>query len=727
MINILPAFKRYVLCLSFFFLSGKNLSAREGLWLPNLLSELNESDMKSLGMKISAEDIYSVNHESLKDAVVQFGGGCAGGIISNQSLLLTNHHCGFSQIQSLSSIEKNYLQDGFWAKSLNEEIPCPGLTVTFIIRIENVSSQILSFLSDTLSEEQRKTIVKNLSDSLEAKTVKGTHYKAIIKSFFSGNEYYLFVTEVFKDIRFVGAPPLALGKYGGETDNWTWPRHESDFSVFRIYANKENQPADYSTENVPFHPRKFFSINDSGIKQDDFTLVMGFPGKTSEYIPSAALEMICSQTNPNKVKIREERLKIWNEEMIANDTVFLQYSSKYKTLANYYKKWKGEVEGLKKFKAVQIKKQFEREFTSWVSEKEERKSEYGQLLNNFDLQYEKGKSFSLLNDYVSEAMLGIELVNYVAAYRTLVESSHKDVRDEKLIQELADKLRLNYASAMKNYSAKVDERNCSEMLRLCYRNLPDSLCPDFLKRIYSEYNGSFQEYSHKLFSKSIFLQKEKLSELLSNFDLAKCKKLERDPAWKFMQDIFAFQKNKVQSGYDEFIKETNTLQRKFMKGIMEFSASKILYPDANLTLRVSYGKVEGLRPADGIEYTFQTTLDGLIEKEGKNKEEFIVPTRLKELFVKKDYGDYGENGTVPVNFLASNHTSGGNSGSPVINAKGQLIGLNFDRISEGIMSDYVYNPDLSRNIVVDIRFILFVIDKYGGCRRLIDEMKIVKE
>lgn len=713
-------------CFILLFLSV-SVFGKEGLWLPNLLGQLNEAEMKSLGMKISADDIYSINHASLKDAVVQFGSGCTGEIISGRGLLLTNHHCGFSQIQSLSSLDNNYLKNGFWANSLADEMPCPGLTATFIIEIRNVSENILPFLTDTMSEKKRQTIVKGITDSLEQSATAGTHYKAFTKSFYQGNEYYLFISEVFRDIRFVGAPPFAIGKFGGETDNWMWPRHQADISLFRIYAGPDNKPADYSKDNRPFQPRYFFPVNIGGVQEGDFTMVLGFPGRTNAYLPADGLEMIYSQTNPIKIKIREERLRIWNDAMLGNDTIFLQYSSKYKTLANYYKKWKGENSGLQKQNAIGERRNFDRQFLDWAKSDSLRKEKYGSLLDEFAWVYGKGKLFSSVNDVVSETLLSIELVNYVGTFRTLIESCHREQPDLKAIHDSAEKLKNSIAASFKNYSRVVDESVCAAMLKLAWETLPDTMRPEIYQNIRNEYRLDFRRYTQELFSKTIFLQQEKLSELLNGFNLSKCKKLEKDPAWILTKAIEVFSKTRVQPGNTEFMENIFMLQRRYMRGILEMKKNTRLYPDANSTLRVSYGRVEGMKPRDGVSYSYSTTLDGLVEKEGQNTTEFIVPPDLKQMNTDRNFGEYGENGILPLNFLASNHTTNGNSGSPVLNAKGELIGINFDRIAEGVMSDLMYVEKLGRNISVDTRYILFLIDKYSGAGWLLNEMKIVRE
>lgn len=701
-------------------------SAKEGMWLPNLLEQINEKDMQSLGMKISADDIYSINHSSIKDAVVQFVGGCTGEIVSNEGLLITNHHCGFSQIQSISSLEVNFLKDGFWAKTREDEIPCPGLTATFIIEIRDVTENILPLLSDSLSEKERTNLVKQIADSLERSAVDGTHCKASTKSFFNGNKYYMFITEVFRDIRYVGAPPLDIAKFGGESDNWLWPREQADFSLWRIYAGSDNKPADYSKDNKPFRPRYFFPVNIGGVRSGDFTMVLGFPGKTNLYATSDALGMIYSQTNPDKVNIRDVKLKIWEQAMAQNDTVQLQYSSKYKTVVNYYKKWKYENEGIEKFDVISKRQKFEDEFISWTKSNPERTKEYGYVLEDYRSVLMRGKAYSFLNDYTSEALLGIELVNYVNTFRGLIEGNFRDSLGLQKVKALEEKLKKGISGSFKNYAPALDEKICAAMLELCWKNLPDTSRPAIFDKIKQDYSLDFKRYAHDVYSTSVFLQKNKLADVLENFDSTKAILLSKDPAWILSADILSYQKVKVQPGYDLYMEESSAIQRKFMKGIMEMKKEEKFSPDANSTLRLSYGTVQGLTKSKKYK-TYLTTLDDILKNEGKNATEYHVSDELKALISKKDFGRYAFHGTVPVNFLSSNHTTNGNSGSPVLNAKGELIGVNFDRASEGMVSDLMYDENSGRNISVDIRYVLFLIEKVGKLDRLISEMKIVND
>jgi hypothetical protein len=696
------------------------------MWVP-LILKMKEAELQSKGLKISAEEIFSNNNPSLKDAVVLFGTGCTGEIISDQGLVLTNHHCGRSQIQSLSTLEHDYISNGYWAYKKTDELPCPGLSVTFIIQIQNVTDSIIPFLNDSMTEEERELKVKEQSSKLETSAVKGTNYKASVKPFYYGNEYYMFVTEVFNDIRLVGAPPFSIGKFGGETDNWMWPRHTGDFSIFRIYADSSNKPAAYSENNVPYKPKKSFPISTKGVKEGDFTMVYGFPGKTTEYLSSSAVELIQDVNDPSKVKIRDTKLKIWKQHMDENDTVRLKYVSKYATIANYMKKWSGEMQGLRKSNAVQMKKNKEKEFMQWVNAEAHRKKQYGNLLTSLDSLHKLITLFSKLNDYNTEALNGVELISFINTnINSLTELAKVDSIPNDTLKAAAAKV-LKAASAFyKNYDARTDKEIMSALLKLFRDSISDNFEPAVYSEINSKYQNNYNQYADYVFAKTIFADSVKLKKLLDNFNHSSLKTIQKDPAYILARSIADNFKQKAASQYSKLNSEINLLQRIYMTAQMEIAAGKTLYPDANLTLRLSSGKVQGYKPRDGVTYSYFTTLDGIIEKYNPSNDDFEVPLKLIELYQKKDFGKYEVNGTVPVAFIANNHTTGGNSGSPVINAKGELIGTNYDRTWEGTLSDIFFNPDLARNITLDIRYTLFIIDKYAGAKNIIDELKIVE-
>jgi hypothetical protein len=714
-----------ILFLAFNFLTLNFLRADEGMWLPLLLKSLNEADMQSKGLKLSAEDIYSINKSSLKDAIVQFGGGCTAEIISEKGLMLTNHHCGYGQIQAHSTVENDLLTNGFWAMSQAQELPNPGLTATFIVRMEDVTAKVLANVTDQMTDAEREKKVNEAISLISKEATQGTKYSAFIRPFYYGNEYYMFITETFRDIRLVGAPPSSIGKFGGDTDNWMWPRHTGDFSMFRIYANKNNEPADYSTDNVPYTPKYVIPVSLKGVEKDDFTMVYGFPGRTTEYLSSFAVNMIMNESDPAKVKIRETRLAILDQDMKASDKVRIQYSAKYASLANYWKKWAGEINGLKKLDAMAKKKSFESDFLKKVNADNTAKAKYGNLFFDFEKSYGQYSKLNKQRDYYIEAILGIEAVNYALSFNEVVEglASGKSSVD---LQKNIDKLKTDLPAFYKDYSAATDEKICAAMLKMFIENIDKSGQAEIFSTIEKKYKNDFNKYAHDIYSKSIFVSEEKIKEFLGNPD-KKYKLIIKDPIYQLMKSCFAKFAKDVRPEFNETDAKITSLNRTYMKAMRELIPEKKYYPDANSTLRVAYGKVDGYTPRDGVYYNYYTTLSGLIEKENPLVDEFIVSPKLKDLYAKKDYGQYADkNGELRVAFCASNHTTGGNSGSPVFNGEGQLVGTNFDRNWEGTMSDIMYNPDQVRNIVLDVRYTLFVIDKYAGAGYLLNEMKIYK-
>jgi hypothetical protein len=696
--------------------------AREGMWLPQLLKELNEGDMKSMGMQLSAEDIYSINNSSLKDAVLQFGGGCTGELISRNGLLITNHHCGFSQIQSLSTIEKNYLDSGFWAMKAEDELPCPGLTATFVREIKDVSNEVLFGINDTLNEETRNQLIKIRTDSIE-KTI-GSGMKGMVRSFYHGNKYFLFIVEVFKDVRFVGAPPQSIGKYGGETDNWIWPRHTGDFALFRIYTGKDNKPADYSTENIPYKPAKFLTISIAGLEEEDFILVFGFPGRTNEYLPSSGLEVIAEQTNPNRIKIREERLSVLREAMSMNDTVRLQYASKFSSLENAYKKWKGELSGFKRFNAIGNKKLQEEKFIDDIMNIPALNGDQN-IFRNYKEVSDNTRPINHAIDFYTEAFPGIELVNANKRFTSLIELCDNKDKNDSTIQEEVFKVKKDFRIFYKNYNEWVDKKICKSMLDLSCASLDKKYLPVELNEKRSK-DGSFNEYIDELYNESLVSDSTRLMKFLSSFKRKQVKEIKEDPAYRLSASFNTVQKN-LQADLGKSNRELSRLQRIYMRDLIALDTAKKLFPDANGTLRVSYGKVEGTEARDGVYYNYFTTGDGILEKSETGIDDYVIPQRLSTLLKIRDYGRYGAKGELPVAFIASAHTTGGNSGSPALNSKGELVGVNFDRIWEGVLSDYYYDEKYCRNICLDIRYALFIIEKYGNAKHLIEEMSISTE
>jgi len=711
--------------LFFNFLFVISVKADEGMWLPLLLKQLNESDMQRNGLKLSAEDIYSINKSSLKDAIVQFGGGCTAEIISDKGLLLTNHHCGYGRIQAHSTVQNDLLTNGFWAMNQSEELINPGLTATIIIRMEDVTAKVLANISDTLNDVEREKKINEAIDLIQNVAVKGSRYGAFIRPFYYGNEYYMFITETFRDVRLVGAPPSSIGKFGGDTDNWMWPRHTGDFSMFRIYANKDNEPADYSSDNVPYKPKHHLTISMKDLEKGDFTMVYGFPGRTSEYLSSYGVDMIMNESDPAKVKIREARLAIMEAGMKSSDAIRIQYAAKYAGLGNYYKKWIGEINGLKKLDAINKKKLFEQGFLLKVNTDDDAKGKYGKLFGDFEKSYAQFRPLNKQGDYLTEAIFGIEAVTFSYKFKNILDSLNKGGKQADLQKDI-ESLKQETNGFFKNYNSGIDEKICAALLKLYYTDIDKSQQADVFRMIEKKYGGDFKKYAKDIYKKSIFASQIKVDKELGNIG-KDYKKIQKDPIYKLMLSCYNQFTNNVRPQYTKLDAEINRLNRLYMKGMRELITNKKYYPDANGTLRIAYGKVGGYNPRDAVFYNYYTTLEGVMEKENPLDEEFMVSPKLKELYQKKDYGQYADkNNELRIAFCASNHTTGGNSGSPVLNGEGQLIGTNFDRNWEGTMSDIMYDPDQVRNIVLDIHYTLFIIDKYAGAGYLLNEMTLVK-
>ena len=708
-----------LLLLTFYFLPLTLTAQQGGMWIPSLLEGMNAKEMKSLGMKMSVADIYNINKSSLKDAVPHFNGGCTAEIISNQGLLLTNHHCGYGQIQAHSSVQNDYLTDGFWAKNLSEELPNKNLVVTFIVRIEDVTKKVLADTQNLSDETLREAQIQRNIAFLVKNSPKESWQENRIRAFYEGNQYILFVVETFKDVRLVGAPPSSIGKFGSDTDNWVWPRHTGDFSLFRVYADKNNRPAEYSKDNVPYRPKHFFPISLKGIKAGDFTMVFGYPGRTEEYLPAVAVEQIVNVLNPAKIGIRDVILKTQDGFMRANNEIKIKYASKYASVANYWKKWIGETQGLKKSNAVAIKRAQEQKFIKEV-EKRGKTAEYGHILPQFAEKYAQIQDYALAADlYWELAQRNIDLI--ANGYKIL---QLRNALREKGSQSFADRkknLLNNFETVFKNYDINVDKAVFEQAINYYVKTMPKALLSPNLHQF------DAHALADKLYKESFLASKAEMDKVLNLPDDAFEKRLKNDVGVQFVDQIIAHFYETVMPTYQNLGSEIAALQRTYMKAILEFSKPQDrIFPDANSTLRVTYGKVTGYSPSDAVTYDYITYLDGVMEKYVPNDYEFDVPVKLRELYEKKDYGIYGVNGKMPVCFIATNHTTGGNSGSPAIDAQGNLIGLNFDRVWEGTMSDIHYDPKICRNIMVDIRYVLFIIDKYAGAGYLLNEMKLVK-
>jgi hypothetical protein len=722
------------------------LRADEGMWLPILLDQLNITDMQANGFKLTAEDIFSVNKSSMKDAVVQFGGGCTAELISGKGLLLTNHHCGYSFIQFHSSVQHNYLDNGFWAMNQNEELACPGLTATFIVSMKEVTTEILAGVYDTTSESRRAQVIAKNSKRLETENTKDG-LDAMVRAFYYGNVYYMFMTQTFKDIRMVGAPPQQIGNFGGDSDNWVWPRQTGDFSLFRIYADKNNNPAEYSPNNVPYTPKHFFKINANGVGENDFTMVYGFPGRTTEYLSSWGVNLIANVSDPVKVGLRTQRIEIMEEEMHKSEKVKIQYAAKRNGTANAWKKWQGEQKGLKDTKAVAKKQSHEAEFQKSVDADPAKKMKYGTLLPQLQTAYTNLEPWQKSVDLLSEGCFSVELVGFVRSFQKLVDASRAERPDMVEIQKQLDALRASIPGYFKNYNVAVDKKTAVALFTTVDQQIDQPIWiteafdqhhnatkvtnpnkPPVFGLVKTKYKGDFGKYFDMIYGKTMFVDSAKLLALLSHYKPADWKKLANDPAYSLTQGLTSYYYTVT---YPQFVKandEVNRLNRLYMAAQMEVFKDKKFYPDANSTLRVAYGKIDDYSARDGINYNWYCTLDGVMQKEDSTTFDYVVPAKLHQLWEKKDYGKYADkkDGKIHTTFIASNHTTGGNSGSPVIDANGNLIGTNFDRCWEGTMSDVNYDPTICRNIVLDVRYTLFIIDKFAGAGYLLNEMEFAK-
>ena len=690
-----------------------------GMWIPSLLKGMNETEMKNLGMKISAEDIYSVNKSSLKDAVPHFDGGCTAEVISPKGLILTNHHCGYDNIQSHSTVEHDYLTNGFWAYKMEEELPNKDLFVTFIVRIEDVTTKVLDGVTLMVAEgDKQKKIQENIA-TLSKTLPKESWQENNIKTFFDGNQYLLFVTETFKDVRLAGAPPSSIGKFGSDTDNWVWPRHTGDFSIFRIYADKNNRPAEYSKDNVPYKPKHFFPISLKGVQENDFTMVMGYPGRTQEYLPSFAVEQIVNELNPAKIEVRDAALKVQDGFMRKDNAIKIQYASKYAGVANYWKKWIGETKGLKKSNAVAIKQKFEAQLTEKIN-KAGKQAEYGNLLSDFKTNYTNIKEYALARDYFTEVVMrNTEILSF--GYKLYQLEQVFNNKGEQAFNDRKNNLITSFEPFYKDFNANVDEKVFEQLIGIYATKTPKQFLPESLNNI------NATQLASEVFKNSKLTSYDGLKELMTGDAKSVLERLNQDKGFALVKSIAGAYDKNVAPKFNEMNLKNIALQRTYMKAILELSPkSARIFPDANSTLRVTYGKVKGYKPNDAVTYEPFTYLDGVMEKYVPGDYEFDVPKKLIDLYKAKDYGQYAaKNGKMPVAFIATNHTTGGNSGSPALDANGNLIGLNFDRVWEGTMSDIYYSPEICRNIMVDLRYVLFVVDKFAGAKNLIDEMKLI--
>jgi hypothetical protein len=708
--------------LYFLLLISPILYANEGMWLPQLLGQLNEKEMKSLGMKISASDIYNINKGSLKDAIVSFGGFCTAEVISGQGLILTNHHCGKDAIQNHSTVEHNFLKDGFWAKNGGEELPNEGLTATFIVRIDDVTTAALKGVTASMDEKARQSAIDQNIAALQKEVKKEEWQSSFVRPFYNGNKYYLFVTEVFKDVRMVGAPPSAIGEFGVDTDNWVWPRHAGDFSLFRIYADKNNRPAAYAPTNVPYKPKRSLNISLDGVQSGDFTMVFGFPGRTTEYLPASAVQLNAEVLNPVKIGLRDQALKIWGDHMRKDEAVKIQYAAKYASLANAWKKWQGESLGISKSGALDKRRAYEAEFQKRVNANPALKAQYGTVLTQLNDLYAKQQPYAIARDYTTEVTNAVEIFDINSFANSLINAYTKEGEagyTKKKAEVLAE-----LPGFYKEFRPDMDEQVFVALMTTYFDKVPKEYIGERAQELWKD-RSTAERVARELYGDSKVLSEDGFRKIIEQQPAEAVEDLRKDKVLEFARAFTGGYNDKAASQLNAVQNEINQLQRTYMQAQMDVLKDKRFYPDANSTLRVAYGQVKGYKARDAVEYGYYTYLDGVMEKYKPGDYEFDVPAKLVELYKKKDYGPYGVNGKLPVDFIANNHTTGGNSGSPVLDAYGNLIGLNFDRVWEGTMSDYNYDARYSRNIMVDIRYVLFIVDKLGGAGHLVQEMKLV--
>ena len=716
--------KRFTIFFSLFILlSAPSLRADEGMWLPIFVERLNYVDMQKMGLHLTAEEIYSINNSSLKDAIVGLGNGsqpggffCTAEVVSSQGLLFTNHHCGYDIIQKHSSIEHDYLNDGFWAMSKEEELPNEDLSATFFVRMEDVTDSIVPFLSDTMSASKRSEKVREITARLKKAANPDKKYFVNVTSFFNGNEYYLFVYEVYTDVRLVGAPPSAIGKFGGDTDNWMWPRHTGDFSIFRVYTAPDGSPADYSKENVPMVPKHHLPVTLNGVEKGDFAMIWGYPGSTDRYLTSYGVDFQINHFDPNIVRLLGEQLDIWKEDMTADREVGIKYASKYAGTANGWKFYIGELKGLKRLDVKSQKEELESQFTAWVEKDAARKEKYGDVLPGIKAGYEKiSKSFG---PFILAALgaSSPEILGYAQNFSGV--GGYLEGKDEAGLKAESESLREGAKEFFKDYNAPTDQKVLAGMMEIYSKEMPVEMQPQGFKDLVAKYKGDFKAMAADIFAKSFLSSEAKVNAFL---DKPSLKTFQKDPAIKLSNDLMGSMMN-LSGDYRSANQEMGKYERLFIAGLREMMPEKAFYPDANSTMRLTYGTVEDYKGADAVYYDYKTHLSGVMEKEDPANEEFIVPEKLKKLFDEKDFGPYGCKDDLVTCFLTTNDITGGNSGSPVINGNGELIGLAFDGNWEAMSGNIAYEPKLQRTICVDIRYVLFVIDKYAGAQNLIDEL-----
>lgn len=697
--------------------------ADEGMWLLSTLKQLNEAEMQKMGFKLNADDIYNINKASMKDGIVHFGGGCTGEIVSPDGLILTNHHCGLDYIQSLSSIEHDYLKNGFWAATRADELPAPGLSVRFLIRMEDVTQKVKSEMSDTLSEADFQAKLVSVFAKITKEATENTGYIADVRSTFGGNEFYLFVYEKYEDVRLVGTPPMSIGNFGGDTDNWMWPRHTGDFSMFRVYMSPDGKPAKYSKDNVPMKSKYYFPVNIKGLQEGDFTMIMGYPGRTDRYATSYSIENSLDITSPSLVKIRDKRLNVINEAMASSDEIRIKYQSKKNRVSNYWKYYIGQQKQLKRMKVLDQKRNQENKFNEWVNADKKRKMEYGFVLNALQNSYMESRKYAKVRVYMSEALLGTEVLRYAMSFGALEKALNEKTPNQEDIQAKTAMLKSQVDDYFDEYDAGVDKKVFAVLMKTFMEDIaPEQRAPSLAKML-GKNKGNYEKWADYVFSKSIFADKNKVLEFLKD---PSAKTIHNDPAFQIINDQSNFYTDNFRDAARKAELNQAANNRKYIQGLREMMPEKKFSPDANSTMRLTYGKVKNYNPADAVKYDWISTIEGVMQKMDNTNTEFVVPDKLAELYNNKDYGRYAKNGTLYTCFITDNDITGGNSGSPVINGNGEIVGLAFDGNWEAMSGDIKFDENYKRTIAVDIRYVLFCIEKFGGAKHIVDEMKVVE-
>ncbi|MBI5541608.1 MAG: S46 family peptidase [Bacteroidia bacterium] len=719
--------KLFVFFIALFIAFTSSVKADEGMWILSLINK-NYDDMRRQGLKLTPEDIYNINKASLKDAICglsnesyPMGFFCSAEVVSAQGLLFTNHHCGFDAIQNHSSVEHDYLTDGFWAMSKDQELSNEGVCASFLVRIEDVTDRVLKDITEDFSYEKRQAAIEKIIKEIEKEAKTGNGYNVEVVDMFAGNQYFLFVFETFKDVRLVGAPPSSIGKFGGDTDNWMWPRHTGDFSILRVYSGPDGKPAKYSKDNIPYQPKQFLPISLKGQEKGDYAMVIGFPGTTERYLTSYGVKEQMEVLNPAAIKIRTKKLELMKEDMDVSDKIRIQYASKYAQTANYWKYFIGQNKGLRRLDVIGKKQTLEKQFTDWVNASPERQKLYGNVLSTIEKSYSDTKEKSLAYQYVSEALFqGPELVLFPFQSMQLYQILSTEKPDEQAITTTAQEIKIAAKAFFKDYNQSTDKKIFIALLKMYYEDLPQTYHLEIFSTIQNKFKGDFNKFADEVYKKSIFADEERFNKFL---DKPSKKIIENDYAFDIARQIVMryYSLEGLESD------DAKNAKRLFEKGIMEMQTNKSFYPDANSTIRLTYGTVGDYKPTDAVSYHYYTTLTGIMEKEDPKNDEFVVSPKLKDLYNKKDFGQYAATtGEMRVCFTTNNDITGGNSGSAVINGNGELIGIAFDGNWEAMSGDIAYENTLQKCINVDVRYVLFVIDKFAGAKNLIDEMKLVK-